>query len=354
MHSFQTEDDYYVTHSMTAHSESLGQVSARKFPYDYSYDTYVLGNDKLVPHPPLKEKKKLLRRTKSNPEGASVPHTEGSQMNHLPALKDKKALLRMGKTDQATALQGMTGTRPNNELSVLTAKMNKIPEKVAESTENFCCKNPLDVRNAHKKLERSKTTPVSFLKPLLKTNHMDTRRRVQLSAMNPRGYSLDGDQHGSCRTQNITSNSCRIPSENEGRIYGTTDAESHGLFKELEKTYGSPPMTRALPNGRRFGPGRMEDRYREEQQTNTVVSATTTATITASPKIRTNNGVKEKRVQSQGKFTRTGQLTAGLQFIDGYEDDTQVSYESKEKNPEDSQALTYLRFTKERQEDNRI
>lgn len=343
MHSFQSEDDCYFTHTMTAaHSESLGQ-GARKFPYDYSYDTCTSGNDRFVPHPPLHGKKKLLQRTQSNPEART------SQMNHLPALNDKKATLRIGKTDQTSL--GMAVSRPTEGVSILTAKMPRtVPGKLPESSvsENVCCRSTVDTgRNTHRKLERSKTTPVSFLKPLQKTSSIDPRRRVQLSTMNPRGYSMEEEQNNPCRSHNITTNYCRSPCEIEGRIYGTTDTESQGLFKQVEKTYGSPPMTRALPNGRRFGTaGRMEDR--EDQQTNTTPPP---------PKIRTDNGVKEKRVQTQGKFTRTGQFTADLQFLDSHDEQrVLVGQESQDQqiNFEESQELTYLRFTKERQEDNRI
>ena len=319
MHSFQSEDDYPVPHSMTAHSESLEQV-ARKFPYDHSYDTYVLSKDKLVPHSLSKEKKTLLRRTQSNPEGACTAEWqgEGLQMSHLPALKDKKTALRMGKRTDQTAL-AMTSTRAN-ELSVLTAKMHGIPE----TTESTCRMSPVGMRNTHKKLERSKTTPVTLLKPVVKTNPVDySRRRVHLAVMNPRGYAIN-DQH--CLP------SC-TPSDCEGRIYGTMD--THGIFKELEKTYDSPEMTRTLPNSRRFGAGRVEERN-----------------TPPSPKIRAIHGGYEKRVQAQGKFTRAGQLIAGLQFIDGNNEDT--IHETQEKNTDDSLELTYLRFTKERQEDNRI
>ncbi|XP_031563212.1 uncharacterized protein LOC116298798 [Actinia tenebrosa] len=340
MHSLKKSQDVYHAHSMMGNSESL------RFPYENSYDTYVLGNDKpVVPHPPSKDKKKSLRRTQSNPEGDLAEHGERSQMNHLPALKDKKATLRRGKTTGEQATMAMTSIRPN-EMSALAAKMHRIPERLAESTDN-ACRNPLDTKNTHKKLERSKTTPVSFLKPVLKTSPIVTRRRVQLSTMSPRGYSMDDQHNGSCRTHNTTIVRSRNLSENEGRIYGTADMESHGLFKELEKTYGSPPMTqmnRALLNGKRFGAGQIEDKCREQQQTTTSPSA----------KIRSNYELKEKRVESPGRFTRTGQLTAGLQFMDDNEEHAPLSYDSQEKNLEGSPELTYLRFTKERQEDNRI
>jgi hypothetical protein len=165
------------------------------------------------------------------------------------------------------------------------------------------------------------------------------------------------DQRGLCRSQNI-STTRNNASFNGGSIYGSLDIESHGLFQELEKTYGysepsTPllPMTRALPNGKRFGSGRMEEKYKEEEQTSVVINTTPPSLKPETLRPR-STGLKEKKVtQEYGKFTRTGRLLTGLQFTDS---DVEPSYELPEKKTEDSQDLTYLRFTKERQEDNRI
>lgn len=307
-------------------SSKLDEIreSMKALATDPLYGTHALHNagpseDILATKTPVsKEEKSKLRRTQSFPDLSDGLNAAGSSnTSSFPALKREYHVRSAGKSGERTT--------PNHD--VLKSRTKSIGSPHSHDSAQTG-RETIDWQEiGHKKLERSKTAPVTMLQPLLITTPEMMRKKIHISTSNRRNNDdITGRRGLSPRVVEISSKISPKQSQSDSgsllhRPKSTSDAQS------------SPPRGYSQDNKRQFKfPGRKLFNKAE-------------------PNDDSHAFFRGKNVYGQKSSNRG--ITKHVQK--SQEDIFEVNdLKENEQSIEELKYCRYLRFSKENQESNRI